>query len=163
MTDHSAAVRKIVYPDYKPGENFPLWMQGYRGKIKLNCGLDESKANEINEAIVKSIPGKLSSGTALDAYNSLAAATKADYELLVKALTEEFLDPQTRDRFNEELGLNKRQAGQTIKQFIPTSPSSLGPETLEPPTHRESKMGLNGSRKVCATKRVRKTPTYAIT
>ena len=116
--DYSAAVRKIVYPDYKPVKDFTLWLQGYRGKLRLACGLTAAQEDIVDEQVLKTIPGKLTSGTALDAYNALSTNTKSDYELLIKALTEEFLDPQERERFNNDLGFNKRKAGQTIKEFM---------------------------------------------
>ena len=113
--DYSAAVRKIVYPDYKPEKNFTLWLQGWRGKLRLACGLTAAQGDIVDEQVVKTIPGKLTSGTALDAYDALSIDTKLDCEQLIKALTEEFIDPQERDRFNDDLGFNKREAGQTIK------------------------------------------------
>ena len=116
--NYSAAVRKIVYPDYKPGKDFTLWLQGYKGKLGLACGLTAAQEDIVDEQVVKTIPGKLTSGTALDAYDDLSADTKSDYALLVKVLTDEFLDPQEQDRFNNDLGYNKRKAGQTIKQFM---------------------------------------------
>ena len=116
--DYRAAVRKIVYPDYKPGKDFTLWLQGWRGKLSLACGLTAAQEDIVDEQVVKTIPGKLTSGTALDAYNDLPTDTKSEYNLLIKALTDEFLDPQERDRFNDNLGYNKRKADQTIKQFI---------------------------------------------
>ena len=118
MTDHSAAVRKIVYPDYDPKEDFPLWLQGWWEKVRMACGLAPDKVAEVNAEIVKFIPAKFKSGTALNTYNSLATATKNDYNRLVKALTDEFLDPQEKDRFNENLSYNVRAKGQSIKEFM---------------------------------------------
>ena len=117
-TDHSAAVRKIVYPDYDPKEDFPLWLQGWWEKVRMACGLAPDKIAEVNAEIVKFIPAKFKSGTALNTYNALPTATKNDYQRLVKALTDEFLDPQERDRFNEDLSYNVRAKGQSIKEFM---------------------------------------------
>ena len=100
--DYSAAVRKIVYPDYKPGKDFTLWLQGWRGKLRLACGLTAAQEDIVDEQVIKTIPGKLTSGTALDAYDNLPSDTKTDYARLIKALTDKFLDPQERERFNND-------------------------------------------------------------
>ena len=54
--DYSAAVRKIVYPDYKPVKDFTLWLQGYRGKLRLACGLTAAQEDIVDEQVVKTIP-----------------------------------------------------------------------------------------------------------
>ena len=48
----------------------------------------------------------------------LTAAEKADYDTLVKRLTEEFTDNHERRLFNENMEYNKRKKGQKLKDFM---------------------------------------------
>ena len=112
------ALRRISYPDYKASEDFPLWLNGYREKVCLAFGFNQNQQDEVNAEVIKSISGKLTSGTALDTYNRLSPNTKDDYERLIETLTNEFLDPQEKDRFNENFGYNKRKKGQSLKDFM---------------------------------------------
>ena len=61
---------------------------------------------------------KLTCGPVLDAYQRQTEAVKNAYEPLVKNLTEEFLDPQEKQRFLEDLAYNKRKKGQSIKNYM---------------------------------------------
>ena len=67
---------------------------------------------------VCSISGKLSCGSALDTYTRLSDADKTEYTRLVEALTREFVDPQERRRFIENLAFNKRRKNQSLKDFM---------------------------------------------
>ena len=110
--------RNVQYPDYKPKEDFSLWLAGYKEKVKNAFGYTAAQGDELEEEVVRSISGKLQSGAALDAYNRLPAATRADFTLLSRALTEEFIDPQEKNRFLEDFAYNKRQKGQSLKDFM---------------------------------------------
>ena len=110
--------RNIQYDDYKPKEDFPLWLAGYKEKVKNAFGYTPAQEDDLKEEIVRAISGKLQSGSALDAYHSLPAATKADYDLLTKALTKEFIDPQVQNRFLDNLDFNRRKKDQSLKEFI---------------------------------------------
>ena len=118
MAENSKAVLKIDYPDYTPSQDFSLWFSGWREKLCMACNLAPDEEEELQEEIVKFISGKLASGPALTTYNDFPEATKTDYDLLIKALTDEFLDPQEKYRFNENLEYNKREKGQSIKEFM---------------------------------------------
>ena len=110
--------RNVQYPDYKPKEDFSLWLAGYKEKVKNAFGYTAAQGDELEEEVVRSISGKLQSGAALDTYNRLPAATRADFTLLSRALTEEFIDPQEKNRFLEDFAYNKRQKGQSLKDFM---------------------------------------------
>ena len=110
--------KRLSYPDYESGANFPLWMQGLREKTRIAFGYTQAQGAEISADIVKIISSKLKSGAPLDTYNGLTNTEKGDYDQMVSRLTEEFLDPQEKDRFNESLSFNKRKKGQSIKNFI---------------------------------------------
>ena len=109
--------RNIVYPDYKANEDFPVWLTGYREKIRNAYGLNREQDDQINAEVVRSISGKLQCGTPLNAYNRLTQAKKDDYADLVKALTDEFLDPQEKRKFINDTGFNKRNKGESLKDF----------------------------------------------
>ena len=68
--------------------------------------------------MLRSISGKLSVGSALDAYNRLEDADKANYDRLITKLTDEFVDPAEKRLFNENFSYNKREKGQTLKYFM---------------------------------------------
>ena len=68
--------------------------------------------------MVRSLSGKLQSGTALDAYNRLPVATQTDYTILSEALIDKFIDPQEKSRFLEDFEFNKRKKGQSLKDFM---------------------------------------------
>ena len=110
--------KNVQYADYKPKEDFPLWLAGYKEKVKSAYGYTAAQENDLKTEVARSISGKLQSGPALDAYQRLTQATKDDYDLLTKALTKEFIDPQVRNRFLDNLDFNKRKKDQTLKEFI---------------------------------------------
>ena len=70
------ALRRISYPDYKPKEDFPLWLQGFREKVRTAFGLNQTQNDEVNAEVLKAISGKLACGTALDTYNRLSEVEK---------------------------------------------------------------------------------------
>ena len=94
--------RNVVYNDYNPKDDFTLWISGYKAKVKNAFGFTNAQNDEVEAEVVRSISGKLSSGTALDTYNQLPDADKADYNRLIDALTKEFIDPQEKRRFIED-------------------------------------------------------------
>ena len=108
----------VDYPDYKPKGDFSLWLSGYKEKVKNAFGYTAAEEDELKAEIVRSISGKLQSGTALNAYNRLPAATQTDYTRLSEALIDEFIDPQEKMKFLENYAFNKRQKGQSLKDFM---------------------------------------------
>ena len=110
--------RYINYPDYKTKDDFPLWLSGYWAKIRHGYGYKLTEDDMVKEEVIRSISGKLSVGGALDAYDCLTDAERANYELLVKRLTEEFTDNQEKRIFNESMSYNKRKKGQRLKEFM---------------------------------------------
>ena len=107
----------VKYADYKDGEDFTLWLSGYRERIRNAFGFNATQDADVNAEVVRSISGKLQVGTPLDAYNTLPAEVKNDYDRLIRKLTEEYIDPQEQERFVENLAYNKRKAGQSLKEF----------------------------------------------
>ena len=107
--------KNVIYADFKPKEDFSLWLAGYREKIRNAFGLDHTQEIEVNNEVVRSISGKLQCGTALDAYKRLPIADKNDYDHLVERLTGEFVDPQEQQRYLEDFAYNKRIKGAIIK------------------------------------------------
>ena len=110
--------KNVIYPDYKTKEDFSLWLTGFREKIRNAFHYTPAQEDLVNAEVVRSISGKLQCGAALDTYNRLEAAVKADYEQLIPKLTEEFLDPQEKMKFIENFSYNKRRKGQSIKEFM---------------------------------------------
>ena len=86
--------QNVEYPDYEVKEDFPVWLTGYREKIRNAYGLNLEQDNQVNAEVVRSISGKLQCGAPLNAYNRLTPTQKDSYADLVKALTNEFMDPQ---------------------------------------------------------------------
>ena len=110
--------KDISYPDYKATEDFSLWLSGYVAKIRDAHGFKVTEDDKVRAEVVRSISGKLSVGSALDAYNRLEDPDKTNYERLVAKLTEEFVDPAEKRRFNEDMSYNKRQKSQSLKKFM---------------------------------------------
>ena len=108
----------VIYADYKPKEDFTIWLAGYREKIRNAFNWNKTQDAEVNAEVLRSISGKLKSGTALNTYARLEDTTKGDYGSLVRELTQEFLDPQAKCRFIEDFGFNKRKKDQTVKEFM---------------------------------------------
>ena len=108
----------VIYPDYEPKNDFTLWLSGYKEKVRNAFGFSQNEKDELENEVVRSISGKLSSGSALDAYSRLPDADKTDYARLAEALTREFIDPQERRRFIENQTYNKRRKGQSLKAFM---------------------------------------------
>ena len=113
----SRQAKSVRYDDYKPSEDFTLWLNGFREKIRNEYGFNATQDAEVNAEILRSISSKLTRGTALNAYNRLTADVKGDYTQLIDALTKEFTDPQEKTRFQECFGYNVRRKGQSIKDF----------------------------------------------
>ena len=112
--------RSIPYPDYKTSADFPLWLSGFRAKIRHAYGFKLTETDKVNEEVVRGISGKLTVGTALDAYLELSEVEKADYKQLVARLTAEFCDPIEKRKFEDNLAYNKRKSGQSLKDYKQT-------------------------------------------
>ena len=110
--------RNVVYNDYNPKDDFTLWVTGYKEKVRNAFGFNHDQDAEVEAEVVRSIPAKLTVGTALDAYNQLPDDDKTDYNRLIDALTKEFIDPRERRRFIEDSSYNKRKKGQSLKDFM---------------------------------------------
>ena len=110
--------RDIRYPDYKTSDDFLEWLSGYQAKIQTAYNFDPIEENKIKEQVVKTISSKLTTGSALDAYNRLLPNEKTNYQTLVERLTEEFIDPDEKCKFNESIGYNVRKKGQSLKDFM---------------------------------------------
>ena len=67
---------------------------------------------------MRSISGKLAVGSALDAYDRLSDAEKTNYNAMVAKLTDEFINPREKERFNNKIDFNRRQKGQSLKDFM---------------------------------------------
>ena len=108
----------VPHPDYKTTDDFTSWLKGYVVRVRNAHGFKMEEREELRREIVRSIPGKLSVGSALDAYERLSVADKQDYNRLVTRLTEEFTDPRAKKKFNDNMDYNKRKKGQTVKEYM---------------------------------------------
>ena len=97
--------------------DFGVWINGLREKIRYAFGFTHDQTDEVDAEIVRSISGRLQVGTALDAYHRLTDAEKENYFSIVLKLTEEFTDPQEKQRFQEDFEYTKRKKGQSLKDF----------------------------------------------
>ena len=77
----------ISYPDYETSEDFSLWLSGYIAKIRDAHGFKVTEDDKVRAEVVRSISGKFSVGSALDAYNRLEDPDKTDYDRLITKLT----------------------------------------------------------------------------
>ena len=109
--------KNVVYQDYEGEDDFSLWLQGYREKIRSGYGYTAAQDDEVNAEVVQGISGKLKPGTPLDTYNRIPEDIKANYDQLVEKLTQEFLDPQEKRKFLRDFSFNKRKRGQSIQEF----------------------------------------------
>ena len=124
----------VPYPDYKTTDDFTSWLKGYVVRVRNAHGFKMEEREELRREIVRSIPGKLSVGTALDAYERLSAADKRDYVRLVTRLTEEFTDPREKKKFNDNMSYNKRKKGQTVKEYMQEIKNDMKRYSDLPPT-----------------------------
>ena len=109
--------RYVPYPDYKTSEDFPLWLSGYTAKLRNAYGFKLDETDKVEAEVLRGISGRLSVGTALEAYLNLTPEEKADYTQMVSKLTAEFCDPVQKRRFEDNMAFNKRKAGQSLKDF----------------------------------------------
>ena len=109
--------KNVIYQDYQPKDDFTLWLQGYREKIRSGYGFTAAEDDEVNAEVVRAISGKLEPGPPLDTYDRLPADVKENYDRLVEILTQEFLDPQEKRKFLKDFSFNKRKKGQSIQEF----------------------------------------------
>ena len=114
----SCQPQDVVYDDYQMKDDFTLWLQGYREKIRSAYGYTAAQDAEVNAEVVRSISGRLEPGTPLDTFNRLTPAVKSSYTLLTEKLTSEFVDPQEKRNFLKNFAHNKRKKGQSIQEFL---------------------------------------------
>ena len=110
--------KSVRYPDYDTTQDFTLWLSGFAARVRLAHGFKVDEDKKVEDEIVRSIAGKLKVGSALDAYNRLAADDKKSYSALVQKLEEQFVDPHEKRRFNECHDYNKRKKGQSLKDYM---------------------------------------------
>ena len=109
--------QNFVYPDYEQKDDFGLWLMGFEQKIRSALGLSQAQEAELKEEVLLSISGKLMPGPTLDAYLGLSDEVKGNYDQLIRKLTEEFLDPQKKQGFLNDMAYNKRKKNQALKDF----------------------------------------------
>ena len=139
------------YKEYETSDNFLRWLSGLEVRIREAYRFEIDEKDELKEEVCRSIPGMLSVGSALDAYNRLTHAEQTDYGLLVSRLTEEFTDKDERYRFRDNIGYNKRKKGQKLIEFaqeikddmnryssLPDKITQNGTEIANPEKVRES-------------------------
>ena len=107
----------IAYPDYTPQDYFTSWLSGYEARVQSTFGFNADETDKIHDEVVRSIPGKLAVGSALDAYYRLDNNEQMDYNCLVARLTEEFIDPRARKSFNKSMSFNVRRKSQSLQDF----------------------------------------------
>ena len=107
----------IEYPDYSPPDDFVTWISGYQARVQRAFGFKPDEIDKIRTEVVRSLPGKLAVGPALDAYNRLDDGVKMDYDRLVTELSEEFIDPRAKRKFNASEKYNIRKKNQSLKDF----------------------------------------------
>ena len=118
MTALKSQPKAIIYPDYKPSMDFPLWITGLCAKIRAAHAFKLTETDKVQAEVIRSIAGKLAVGTALDTYNRLTEEEKASYDQMVARLTEEFTDPSDKLEFRKKLDYNKRKKDQKLKDFM---------------------------------------------
>ena len=106
------------YKEYETSENFLNWLSGLEARIREAYRLEPDDKETLKEKVCHSIPGMLSVGSALDAYNRLTHAQQTNYDLLVSRLTEEFTDKNEQCHFRDNIGYNKRKKGQKLIEFV---------------------------------------------
>ena len=108
----------VPYPDYKTSDDFTTWLAGYVVRVRNANGFKMEERDKLQREVLRTIAGKLSVGTALDAYDRMSDAEKQDYNRMVAKLTEEFTNPREKKRFNDNMSYNKRKKGQTIREYM---------------------------------------------
>ena len=107
----------IEYPDYSPPDDFMTWIAGYQARVQRAFGFKPDEIDKIRTEVVRSLPGKLAVGSALDAYNRLNDDDKMVYDRLVPKLSEEFIDPRAKRKFNASEKYNIRKKNESLKDF----------------------------------------------
>ena len=54
--------RSVVYPDYKPTQDFGVWMGGLREKIRSAFGFTLGQEEEVDAEVILTIAGRLQVG-----------------------------------------------------------------------------------------------------
>ena len=140
--------KSITYPDFKPTMDFVMWVNGYKEKIRIAFGLTTTQNDEVQAEVVRSISGRLQTGQALDAYHRLTQTEKDNYDQLIKKLTEEFIDPQEKQKFLEDFEYTKRRKGQSIKDFIQDIKKDMGKYSDMPDYHMNGQTRVENAAKV---------------
>ena len=110
--------KTVNYPDYDITQDFTQWLSGLKTRVRLAHGFELEEETKVEDEIVRSIAGMLEVGTALSAYDRLTTDEKKSYKLMVQRLTEEFIDPVEKRKFNERHNYNKREKGQSLKDYM---------------------------------------------
>ena len=126
--------RFIAYPEYSTKDDFTLWLSGYVARVRSEYGFKLDEKEELENEVVRSISGILSVGPALDAYNRLSIADKTSYDRLVARLTEEFIDPRAKKKFNARMNFNLRKKRQSLKDFMQDITTDMGRYSYLQPT-----------------------------
>ena len=126
--------RNISYPEYTAKEDFTLWLSGYVARVRSEYGFKLDEKDKLEKEIIRSISGKLSVGSALDAYNRLSYDDKTDYDRLIARLTEEYTDPRAKKKFNARLHYNIRKKHQSLKDFMQDIIKDMGRYSYVQPT-----------------------------
>ena len=126
--------RNISYPEYTTKEDFTLWLSGFVARVRSEYGFKLDENDKLEKEIIRSISGKLSVGSALDAYNRLSYDDKTDYDRLIARLTEEYTDPRAKKKFNARLHYNIRKKHQSLKDFMQDIIKDMGRYSYVQPT-----------------------------
>ena len=124
----------IEYPDYSPPDDFMTWVSGYQARVQRAFGFKPDEIDKIRTEVVRSLPGKLAVGSALDAYNRLNDGDKMVYDRLVAKLSEEFIDPRAKRKFNASEKYNIRKKNQSIKDFADQIKKDMSRYSYSPAT-----------------------------
>ena len=128
------APKYVNYPDYKPTDDFSPWLSGLWRKIQNANGYLHTDDDLVKAEIVRGIGSRLTVGSALDTYERLTAAERADYDLLVKRLLEEFTDKNEKRTFTETIDFNKRKKNQRLEDFMQDIKKDMKRYSGLPPT-----------------------------
>ena len=103
------APRAISSRTYNIGEHFPNFVSHFRECVKAAYGYTlPGNAAALDTACLNWIATKLEPGPTLEAFESLTAATKADWGLTVTALKEAFSDDAEKETFLADVASFKR-------------------------------------------------------
>ena len=107
--------RQVRYKRYTPEKDFDTWFAGLTEAVAASIN-DPQPAN-IQAAILRELPAKLTPGSALEAYRRLPQATLNDYDLLIPALRKAFLDPIEKNKFLNSKDFVKRKKNMKLQDY----------------------------------------------